>query len=165
MVKTQTFVTNPDGAGSLRRSNGFTLIELLVVLAIASLLLALVPVAYSKAIESAQYRSVLKTLIAEMRLGRQVALTSGQSSILALDLAKREFGLIGKKTHDLPASLTIRATVGSEQLTQAMSASIVFMPDGGCTGGSVDVLRPGGGGTRVRVHWLTGEVTQERLTP
>lgn len=163
-VKTLTFAINPSQLRVLRQ-RGFTLIELLVVLAIAGLLIAVVPVAYTKSRESAQYRSTVRTLVADLHLGRQSAVASGQTVVLSLDLAQRKYGLAGHRTHDLPDFLQIRATVGSEQLQQNRKASIAFLPDGGSTGGSFDVIRPNGDGTRLRVDWLSGQVTQERLEP
>ena len=32
------------------------------------------------------------------------------------------------------------------------------------TGGSIDILRPSGGGVRLRVDWLFGRVEQEGVT-
>ena len=145
------------------RRQGFTLLELLVVLAIVGMLIALVPTMYSKAKESAQYSSALRTLIGDMRRARQNAALRGLPAIFFVDLAQRKFGLAGYSSHVLPEPLQITATVGSEQLQQHGLATIEFSPDGGATGGSIDVLRPSGEGTRLRVDWLSGEVSQERL--
>ena len=169
-VKMPTSVTSPDYRGDLHggtpvgaAQKGFTLIELLVVLAIAGLLVALVPTAYSKAKESSQYRSVLRTLAADMRFGRQSAMARGSPVVLSVDLAKRQYGLEGYGTHILPEPLQIRATVGGEQLQADQKASIIFLPDGGSTGGSFEIVRPGGDGIRLRVDWLSGQVSQEHL--
>ena len=42
-------------------------------------------------------------------------------------------------------------------------AAIRFLPQGGATGGSVDVLRPGVGGVRITVDWLSAAVSQTPL--
>ncbi len=47
----------------------------------------------------------------------------------------------------------------------AGNAVIRFLPGGGATGGSIDVIRASGAGTRLRVEWLSGRVTRESLPP
>lgn len=147
--------------GQLR---GFTLIELLVVLAIGALLVGLVPTAYTKARESSEYRAFLRTLVADARLGRQTAITQGLPYALSVDLAHRKVVLPGGSSRAIPESLQLTMTVGAELLSQNSVAAILFFPDGGSTGGSIDVRRAGGGGTRVMVDWLSGRVSQEPLT-
>jgi general secretion pathway protein H len=171
MVKTPTFAPNPDRQRLRAKApintpqRGFTLIELLVVLAIAGLLLALTPMAYNKVRDSAQYTTVLRTAVSDMRQARQHAMMHGLSVTFFVDLAGRKYGLAGSTAHTLPEPLQMRATVGSEQLQQERVASIEFLPDGGASGGSIEVIRPNGAGTRLRVDWLSGQVTQEQLLP
>jgi general secretion pathway protein H len=171
MVKTPIFATSPDNLrhrnfGQARLSqSGFTLIELLVVLAIAGLLLALAPVAYGKYRESAQYSSVLRTIASDIRQARQQALMKGVPVGFFVDLAERKYGISGLSSRDLPESIQVQVTVGREQLQEQRMATIVFLPEGGATGGSIDVLRPGGDGTRLRVDWLFGQITTEQLSP
>ena len=43
--------------------------------------------------------------------------------------------------------------------------SIRFLPRGGASGGSVDIVRPSGSGVRLRVDWFTGRVEQEAIAP
>ena len=172
-VKTQTFATSLEksSAKSTVRigrthqglSHGFTLIELLVVLAIGALLVGLVPTAYTKARESSEYRAFLRTLVADMRFGRQSAMTQGAPFSLSIDLTNRKVILPGGSSRVIPESLQVTTTVGAELLSQNGIAAISFLPDGGSTGGTVDVLRSGGGGTRLLVDWLSGRVTQEPL--
>lgn len=169
-VKTLTSATNPEAispersAQRPRLQRGFTLIELIVVIAIMGLLVGLVPVAYGKVRESTQYRSLLRTITADMRRARQNAQAVGQPQAFVADLNGRKVGLQGQSLHDVPQPLQIKATVGNEQLQDGM-ASIVFLPSGGATGGSIEIIRPNKEGTRLRVDWLSGQVTQERLLP
>lgn len=149
-------------AASLQR--GFTLVELLAVLAIASLLVGLAPVAYNKARESAQYRSTLRVMMADLRQARQLAVTQNRPVTFALDFRQRTHGIESLAQHTWPAELQIRATVG-QQLAKQDSAAIVFLPGGGSTGGSVELIRSNGTGTRLRVDWFSGQITQERLLP
>lgn len=171
-VKTPTFATSPDRLQRRHSDSsgkplqaGFTLIELLVVLAIAGLLMALAPVAFGKFKESAQYSTVLRTVLSDMRQARQKAMLQGTPVIFFVDLAERKYGVDGLTSHVLPEPLQVKVIVGDKLLQQDQLASIVFLPDGGATGGSVDVLRPSGDGTRLRVDWLFGQVATERLSP
>lgn len=145
-------------------SSGFTLIELLVVFAIAGLMLAITPFAYSKLRDTMDYRSTLRHMASEMRQSRQQALASGQTTRFVVDLDQRRFGRLMPLAHRVPDSLKIRVVVGESEMAQRQAA-IAFLPDGGASGGSVELVRPSGEGSRLRVDWLTGQVTQEALLP
>ena len=145
--------------------HGFTLLELLVVFAISALLVGLAPMAFGKLRESSHYRDTLRTLVAELRQARQQAITRGTEVRFEMDLPRRQFGLQGARQREVPQPLQVRATVGTTEITPNQVAGILFLPDGGATGGSFDVLRPSGTGTRVRVDWLSGRVEQEPLVP
>ena len=149
----------------MQRERGFTLIELLVVFAIVALLVGVTPMAYQKLRESAQYRDVLRTMLSDMRAARQQALTQRVEVGFSVDLGQRSFGMEGRTFHPVPQPLEVRATVAGMALESGGVASIQFLPEGGATGGSIEVLRPSGTGTRLRVDWLSGRVTQETLAP
>lgn len=150
----------------MRREGGFTLVELLVVFAIMALLIGVVPIAYQKMRSTAQYRDVLRTMLSELRSARQLAAFTHSETRFSVDLQRRTFGIQGRSEHALPEALALRATVAGAELRSDGVAAIRFLADGGATGGSIDVLRPeGGGGARLRVDWLSGRVTQEPLTP
>ncbi|MEO8247950.1 MAG: GspH/FimT family pseudopilin [Burkholderiales bacterium] len=147
-----------------RRSTGFTLVELLVVFAILALLIAVVPIAFGKLRESAQYRDTVRSMISDMRTARLRAMTYGAPVLFSVDLAQRRYGIEGAPLHALPDALSMRATVANQELSAGQIAAIRFLPSGGATGGSVDVLRPAGSGVRLRVDWLFGRVEQESLS-
>ena len=92
------------------KQRGFTLVELLVVLAIATLLVGLAPVAYNKARDSAQYRTTLRTMMADIRQARQLAITQYQHSVFQLDLPNRQAGILGRPMQSWPENLQVRAT-------------------------------------------------------
>jgi general secretion pathway protein H len=164
-VKTLTSATRSERHEHQLVHAGFTLLELLVVLAIASLLIALVPIAFDRLREGTQYRDALRTMQSEMRQARQQAVTQGRAVRFQVDLAGRTYGLVGKVEHPIPEKLQVRATVASVEMQANQVAAIQFLPSGGATGGSIDLLRPSGAGTRLKVDWLSGRVVQEALTP
>lgn len=135
---------------------GLTLIELMVVFAIAALLIALVPTAYGKLRESVQYRDALRAVMRDLRQARLRATSQGIEARFNVDLAKGLYGVDGSKPRVLPAPLKFRVTVASIELAPQDIASIRFLPEGGATGGSVDILRPAGNGARLQIDWLSG---------
>lgn len=143
---------------------GFTLIELLVVFGIAGLMLAIVPLAYGQLRDSMDYRATLRIVVGEIRQSRQQALSTGQQARFVVDLEQRRFGRTAALEHKLPDSLQLRVVVAGTEV-QARQAAIAFLADGGASGGSVEVVRRNGEGARLRVDWLTGQVTQEPLLP
>jgi len=144
---------------------GFTLVELLVVISIGAMLAVIVPIAYGTLNESSQYRDTLRAVVADMRTARQRALAEGREVRFSADLGQRTFGLQGAAPRPLPQPLEMRATVAQIELGAGDVASILFLPSGGATGGSIDVLRPSGAGTRLSVDWFSGQVTQSPVTP
>ena len=172
MVKTPTSITSPNGSSSVhsnpgkRPQQGFTLIELLVVLAIGALLVGLVPSAFDRLHESSQYRDTVRSMVVDLRQARQQALAYGQVVNFQVNLSARQFGIVGQSLKPLPTSLEVKTIVGSTTSADNSSqATISFMPDGGSSGGTIELVRRAGGGVRIRVDWLFGQVTQEPRTP
>ncbi|MFE1570436.1 GspH/FimT family pseudopilin [Comamonas odontotermitis] len=150
---------------SVRRTSahrGFTLIELMVVFAIMALVVAMAPVAYDRLKEGVQYRDTVRSLITQLRSARYAAVSEGVSVRFTVDLKTREYGVPGA-VKEIPESVDLRTIVADREFVPGGSASIVFLASGGSTGGSVEIVRKTGTGTRLRVDWLSGRVTQEPL--
>ena len=168
-MKTPIFETGPDGqfwcslTVGQKTQRGFTLVELLVVFAIVGLIVAVVPLAFGKMRDSAQYTTTLRTTVGDLRQARQKALAPGVAVEFFVDLIQRRYGISGLTSHDLPEPLTIKVMFADLLVQPGGPAKILFLPDGGASGGSIDVIRPSGAGTRLRVDWLSGMVSQERL--
>jgi general secretion pathway protein H len=144
----------------VRTQRGFTLIELLVVFAMVALLAGLVPLAYERLRESAQYRDAVRGVLSDMRQARYRALSEGREVRFQVDLVNRTYGVEGRPFKSLPQPLSLRTTVADIELNANQTAGIRFLPGGGATGGTIEIVRPSGAGARLTVDWLSGAVNQ-----
>jgi general secretion pathway protein H len=72
----------------------------------------------------------------------------------------RELRLNEKRTQ-LPEGLNLVVT-SAQEVNRQEEGVIRFYPEGGSSGGGVDIERPGTDGVRISVDWLVGRVIQER---
>ena len=146
-------------------ARGFTLVELLVVIAIMAMVAGLVPFAFGRMHESAQYRDTVRAALTDLRAARQQAQSEGREVRFAVHLAQRSFGIEGGSQYLVPEPLELRAVMAAQESSADGALAIRFLPRGGASGGSVDLIRPSGTGVRLRVDWFSGRVEQEAIEP
>jgi general secretion pathway protein H len=152
-----------DRGPAVRSQRGFTLVELLVAFAMVALLAGIVPIAFERLRESSQYRDAVRAVLTDLRHARFRALSEGREVRFQVDLAQRSFGVEGRPPRPLPEPLQMKTTVADIELNADQTAAIRFLPGGGATGGSIDIVRPQGAGVRLTVDWLSGAVIQTPL--
>jgi general secretion pathway protein H len=141
---------------------GFTLVELLVVLVIASLVLALVGTSISRSISGAEMRVAARKMTAALRYTRTRAILDKQEQVFLVDTENRKYVAPKRPEVELPEGMKVALTTARSELTAESVGGIRFYPDGGSTGGFVE-LDANGRVFRINVAWLTGEASLERV--
>ncbi len=148
------------GNSRKRTAPGFTLVELMVVMAVAGLMLAVsVPMA-SRFYDSLQYRQAVRDVVTTLNSARHLALSSGKAQDVALDPSTNTMEFRGRKKQ-LPAAMNLELRTARE-VNRDNSAVIRFYPEGGASGGDIDIRPEDGSGVTISVDWLLGRVSQVR---
>ena len=135
------------------------MLELLVAMSIVGLLLAVAVPASSRFYESMQYRQAVRDVVTTLASARYSAINSGRASDVAIDPQALTL-TFGDKFTQLPPDFELSVHTAAE-LNRERSGVIRFYPEGGSSGGGIDLQRPNGAGIRISVDWLMGRVTQE----
>ena len=110
-------------------------------------------------------RDTVRAVLTDLRAARAQAQSSGAEVRFAVNPRARTFGVEGAPVQQVPESLELRAVMAAEEAGADGSLAIRFLPRGGASGGSVDLIRPSGTGVRLRVDWFSGRVEQEAIVP
>jgi len=140
---------------------GFTLIELVVVLAVAALLMTVVPPLISAALPGVELKAAARRTAATLRLARETAIRTGVDTVLVVDVEERLLELPGFRTVSLPRRLRVKLDAAQREMLDDQRGAIRFFPDGSSTGGVILLARGDAredSGFQVGVNWLTGRV-------
>jgi general secretion pathway protein H len=148
----------PLGGPANSRARGFTLVELLVVMVIAALVLGLVATSISRNISGAEMRSAAGKLAANLRYTRTRAILDKEEKVFTIDTESRSYQAPKREMVTLPEGMNVALTTARSELTSENVGGIRFYPDGGSTGGFVE-LDANGRVYRINVAWLTGEAS------
>ncbi len=143
------------------QATGFTLVELLVVMVIAALVLGLVATSISRNISGAEMRSAAGKLSASLRYTRTRAILDKEEKVFTVDTENRTYQAPQREPVTLPEGMEVALTTARSELTAENVGGIRFYPDGGSTGGFVE-LDANGRVYRINVAWLTGEASVEK---
>lgn len=144
-------------------TRGFTMLELMVSIAIVSVVLAVAVPAGARFFQSVQYSGAVKDVIALFTSARIQAVSSGRAQDVVVSPSAREIQL-NDKTITLPASVNL-VVHSAASINRGDKGVIRFYPEGGSSGGGLDIENPGRGGVKISVDWLIGRVEQAAYDP
>ena len=156
----------PSGGSPARRgdplrrstsSTGFTLLELLAVLVVAGLMLAVAVPASGRFYASMQYRASVRDVVALLAATRYSAIHSGRVQDVILNPGTRRLRSQDRSVQ-LPEDVGMALRTARE-VNLADEGVIRFYPDGGSSGGDIELRRAGGAMATISVDWLLGGTT------
>jgi general secretion pathway protein H len=138
--------------------DGFTLLEIVCVMAIISILAALILPAIPRGTSRTRLEAFALQTAALLKTDRLAAMQRRMRVATELDPISRSIrsGATGNSIV-LPRDVGFDALLASRCNQRAAGRTIDFFPSGMSCGGTIALLRPGGG-FQVRVNWLTGGV-------
>lgn len=140
---------------------GFTLVEMLVVLVIVTIVLALVGTSISRSVSGAEMRTAARKMAASMRYTRTRAILDKEETVFLVDTENRTYLAPKKEEVVLPEGMNVSLMTARSELTAESVGGIRFYPDGGSTGGFVE-LEANERVYRINVAWLTGEASLQK---
>lgn len=144
-----------------RVSAGFSLLEIIIVLAIAGLLMTLVPPAFEGVLQGKKLHKTAYQVAAELKLARQEAITLQQTRQLRFDMDSRQISSADGVELSLPSDTRLTVEAALSSLKQGRSLDIRFYPDGSSSGGSIRLMQ-NRQSYQITVNWITGQVYVEQ---
>jgi general secretion pathway protein H len=108
--------------------------------------------------ESMQYRQAVRDVITALASARYQAVNSGRAQDVSINPFTNTVTQNGESSA-LPDSVSLAVT-SARELNRDRLAVIRFYPEGGSSGGDIDLQRTNGAGVRISIDWLVGRVSQ-----
>ena len=152
----------------ISRTAGFTLLELLVVLAIAGMLMALVPAAVSAVVPGTKARVAAFDMASTLRDARNLAISQSTLVDVVFDLESASYAIADSNPTVLPRGMALviqersgyvsetRRVAGQSSFDREEPITLRFYPDGSSSGLDLRLGPEAGGGYAVKIDWLFG---------
>ena len=128
---------------------------------IIALVMGLVATSLSRSISGAEARAATRKVVASLRYTRARAVIDKTEQVFLVNTEERSYVAPGRKQVNLPEGVDVTITTARSELTSEDVAGIRFFPDGGSTGGHIE-LTVNDREYRINIAWLTGEASLER---
>jgi general secretion pathway protein H len=136
-----------------------------VVLAIAAVVLAIVPPLVASAFPGVELKSAARQVAAGLRTARERALAARVEALFEMDIEEHWFQVSGEARRTaVPEKLGLQLITADTELSSETRGGIRFFPDGTSTGGRV-TLSYADRGYDVGVDWLTGRIRIQAMRP
>jgi len=129
---------------------------------IAALVLGLVATSISRNVSGAEMRSAARKMTASIRYTRTRAILDKQEQVFMIDTENRSYLAPKREAVVLPEGMNVAVTTARSELTAENVGGIRFYPDGGSTGGFIE-LEANERIYRIDVTWLTGEASIHKV--
>ena len=155
MARMRTSITGIDAP----TQRGFTLVEIVAATAVVGAVLALAVPQSIKFYEGVQYRTSVRETITLLNSARYAAVAKGVSQDVLISPNERWIEFDKKRT-EFAENVDVAAHSAKEVNRDGLGI-IRFYPDGGASGGGIDISRGGKDVTKIAVDWLVGRVSVE----
>ena len=155
MARMRTSITGND----VPTQRGFTLVEIVAATAVVGAVLALAVPQSIKFYEGVQYRTSVRETITLLNSARYAAVAKGVSQDVLVSPNERWIEFDKKRT-EFAENVDVAAHSAKEVNRDGLGI-IRFYPDGGASGGGIDISRGGSDVTKIAVDWLVGRVSVE----
>ena len=152
--------TLPIDFAAPRSNGGFTMLELIAAISIAAIVLAVSVPVTGRMYQSVQYSQAVRDVVTLLQTARYTAINKGRAQDVEIN-PKTNTLRLNDKQQQLPDGFKAFVHTAQE-LNKRDSGVIRFYPEGGSSGGGVDIESPTGVGVKIGVDWMIGRVTQER---
>jgi general secretion pathway protein H len=142
------------------QSNGFTILELMAAITIVAVILAVSVPSTVRFYDSLKYRGAVRDVISILGSARYSAVSRGRSQDVLFKPSANQV-VFNDTVTVLPAGVNL-VVHSAATLNRSDAGVIRFYPEGGSSGGGVDVELPGAYGVAISVDWLIGSVSQNR---
>ena len=142
--------------------SGMSLLEMVLVIALVAVAALLTATSMGAGGEGRQLRAAVREVSTALRHARTQAIVQGNEQHFRIEPAARRWEGAKGRHGRLPDALEVRF-VGAAQLQTASGTGVIaFHPDGGSSGGRIELRGPRAG-WQLEVNWITGQVQGKPL--
>jgi len=141
----------------MNQQRGFTLVEIVAAVSVAALVLALAIPSSIRFFESMQFRAGIRDVATMLNAARYHAVAEGRSQDVAIS-PEENWVRFGDEEVTFDETVSLRVD-SAREVNQDRLGIIRFYPDGGSSGGGVEIEREQGDVVTISVDWLVGRVT------